>query len=497
MLPAEAAKPAMKIALRDINKHFGPVHANQNISLSLKGGSIYGMLGENGAGKSTLMKILAGLQPADSGEILVDSTPLMAGDPQRSIEAGIGMLQQDPLDVASFTVRENFLYGRPRSKRLRARTADRLLRELSARFGFELDPDQIVGTLSIGQRQQMEIVRLLSMDVRTLILDEPTTGISAEQKQALFDALRALARNDNMIILIVSHKLEDVIALCDEVVVLRAGRLVGARKMPATSDELVTLMFGQQLEPQPRPSVQLGDPAIRFDQVTLHGKRVSVQHFSLAARSGEVIGFAGLDGSGQDLILRAAAGLVKPAHGNVFVRSKRMTGRGYHEFGAHGVVFSAAGRVEEGLISGLTLTEHQALVGRGMVIDWARQREQTVRQIERFHVRGRPDSEIQQLSGGNQQRFLMSLLPAHLTVLSLEQPTRGLDVDSARYVWQQLLARREDGSAILFTSPDLDEIVAYSDRIIVCFAGRTTEIPNARSTSIETLGRLIGGAQAS
>lgn len=486
----------MELEFQHINKTFGRVRANQDISLTLRAGRIVGILGENGAGKSTLMKILSGYQPADSGEILVDGVPLHAGNPQAAIEAGIGMLQQDPLDVSPFTVLENFTYGQVPGKRLNSREAAKRIREQATLFGFDLDPDQTISSLSIGQRQQLEIMRLLELGVKALILDEPTTGISAEQKEVLFAALRNLAKRDGLIVLLVSHKLEDVIALCDEVVVLRGGVLVGDRQMPATTAELVELMFGQALTPQSRESVPLGSPVLRFDGVTLRNKRVAVEKFTLEVRHGEVIGFAGLDGSGQELILRACAGLVRPSAGHILLNGQDLTGKHFRAYRENGVVFSSAGRVEEGLIAGLTLTEHLAVTNSGAIIDWEAQRERTAAQIKHFNVRGTPESEIQQLSGGNQQRFLMALLPDRPNLLVLEQPTRGLDVDSARYIWEQLLARRHAGAAILFTSPDLDEVVAYSDRIIVCFAGQTHEIASAAETTIEELGRLIGGAAA-
>jgi simple sugar transport system ATP-binding protein len=484
----------MDIALQHISKHFGAVQANQDISVSFHGGRIIGILGENGAGKSTLMKILSGFQPADSGEILVDGIPLKAGNPLAALAAGIGMLQQDPLDVPSFTIIEDFIYGQPPGRRVNGRAAFTLFRETCQRFGFDLDPDMPVSQLSIGQRQQLEIVRLLALGVKTMILDEPTTGISAEQKSVLFNALTELAHSEGLVILLVSHKLEDVIVLCDEAIVLRAGKLVGQVEMPATTAQLVSLMFGQVLAPQTRSIVPLGEPSLKLENVTLKGKRITIENFTLNIRRGEVVGLAGLDGSGQELLLRSVAGLTRLHHGAVYVNDRVMTGRAYRDFMAAGVIFSAAGRLEEGLVSGLTLTEHTALVGQGAVIQWTAERERTAARIQHFNVRGKPESRIEALSGGNQQRFLMALLPETPTLLSLEQPTRGLDVDSARYIWEQLLSRRSQGTAILFTSPDLDEVVAYSDRIIVCYSGKLFEIADASRVTIDELGRLIGGA---
>ncbi len=484
----------MDIELRHIHKRFPGVHANDDISFTVKGGQIVGVLGENGAGKSTLMKILSGYQPADSGEILLDGKVANYHGPEAAIAAGIGMLQQDPLDVPAFTVLENLVYGQPGGLFFSRRNGEKQLGELCGRFGFALEPDTPIASLSIGQRQQLEIVRLLALGIKTLILDEPTTGISAEQKDLLFDALRKLAKNEGMSVLLVSHKLEDVIALCDEVVVLRTGRLVGAADMPVTKVELVRLMFGQELAPQTRELVPLGETALALSGVTLRGKRVTVENFTLNIRAGEVIGLAGLDGSGQELIVRACAGVIKPHHGSVTVAAQDMTGKPYRDFLHRGVAFGAAGRLEEGLIAGLTLTEHIALTSENeMFVNWGRAYQLTKAQLELYNVRGIPESQIEQLSGGNQQRVLMALLPQKPVLLALEQPTRGLDVDSARWIWRQLLARRADGTAILFASPDLDELVTYSDRILVLYTGHVYEIADAAATTIDELGRLIGG----
>jgi len=348
----------MDIELSHIHKRFGAVHANDDISFTVKGGRIVGVLGENGAGKSTLMKILSGYQPADSGDILLDGQRAAYHRPEAAIRAGIGMLQQDPLDVPAFTVLENLVYGQPGGLFFSHRNSVRQLDELCGRFGFALDADTPIASLTIGERQQLEIVRLLALGIKTLILDEPTTGISAEQKNLLFDALRKLATNEGMSVLLVSHKLEDVIALCDEVVVLRGGKRVGAADMPVTKAELVRLMFGQELAPQTRERVPIGDPVVSLDAATLRGKRVTVENLTLHIRAGEVIGLAGLDGSGQDLIVRACTGLVKFQRGAVRIGSREMTGKPYREFLRGGIAFGAAGRLEEGLIAGLTLTEH-------------------------------------------------------------------------------------------------------------------------------------------
>ncbi|MGJ3237980.1 MAG: ABC transporter ATP-binding protein [Anaerolineae bacterium] len=490
----------MHIELNKINKFFGSVHANQDISITFGEGRIIGILGENGAGKSTLMKILSGYQPPSSGEIIIDGHAVQYDGPIAAIAHGIGMLQQDPLDVGAFTVLENFVFGRaPRSWWGRwfddHQHARQQLSAITERFGFQLDPNLLISELSIAQRQQLEIVRLLAQDIRLLILDEPTTGISTEQKSLLFDVLRTMVQ-EGMTILLVSHKLEEVISLCDEVAVLRAGAIVGTRQMPATKVELVQLMFGADLPTPQRQHKDLNSQAVllNMQDVAISAGRLQMTNINLSVRRGEIIGLAGLDGSGQELIMRGIAGLHPLDNGAITLYDVPITGLSYHQCMQHGLIFCASGRIEEGLIAGLTLTEHVALTeGSGIFIDWQRAQADTRAKIQAYDVRGTPDNAIEQLSGGNQQRVLMSLVPELPGVMLLEQPMRGLDVDSAVGIWDKLLERCEAGSALIFSSPDLDELLTYSDRILVCYAGETYLIDDPANLTSNQLGYLIGG----
>lgn len=487
----------MLVELQHITKTFGKVRANQDVSLSFEGGKIYAILGENGAGKSTLMKIMSGYQPADSGTIEIDHAPVEMTSPTSAIEHGIGMLYQDPLDFPPFTALENFIAGRPGGFFPNAHQARTKFLWLVERFGFELKPDRYVDMLTIGERQQLEILRLLSLDVKVLILDEPTTGISAEQKSALFGVLKSLAHDENMAIILVSHKLEDVIELCDYAYVLRRGRVVGETEVPCPIPKLVELMFGKVLERQLPPSVKIGDSVLQVRNLSVASHRLTVANLSLEVKAGEVIGLAGLDGSGQGEFIRACTGLQPPEAGTITLAGRNMTQASYPTYKEAGVSFLPAGRLEEGLISGMTLTEHAALTDplRQPWVNWVRAWRTTVERIAHFNVKGRPSSPIQTLSGGNQQRFALALLPYNLRLLLLEHPTRGLDVESANYIWEQLLARRDDGTAIIFISAELDEIVAYSDRILVFFGGHVTLVEDRAEMTANRLGELIGGRQ--
>jgi simple sugar transport system ATP-binding protein len=485
----------MRVELIDIRKYFGPVRANDGISMTLQPGTIHGLLGENGAGKTTLMKCLSGYLSPDSGTTSVDGQPTSFSSPAEAIEQGIGMLHQDPLDLPRMTVLDNFLLAFDQQLLPNRRRARSLLQEMGARFGFVLDPEEEVINLTIGERQQLEILRLLALGAEVIILDEPTTGISTPQKASLFATLRRLADEEGRSIVFVSHKLEEVEELCHEVTVLREGKVAGEAEMPCPVDRLVQMMFGHSLPPAERPAVELGPVVLRAEGLTIPSYRLTVEDVELQVRAGEVVGLAGLEGSGQRLFLHACTGLRRVSAGRILLNGRDLTGSSYRRFLEAGVAYMPAGRLEEGLIEGLTLTEHFALAGRGgsPFIDWTGARDRAAQRIDHFNVVGQPETSVQALSGGNQQRLLLALLPLGLRVLLMERPTRGLDIESARWVWQQLLARREEGTAIIFTSADLDELRERSDRIAVFYGGHMMSPLDTSQTTVEQLGYLIAG----
>jgi simple sugar transport system ATP-binding protein len=487
----------MHVEIDRVTKVFGTLRANDGVSLSLEGGRIYAIVGENGAGKSTLMKILSGFMPTDSGQILIDGRPATYDTPAGALARGIGMLHQDPLDVHNLTALENFILGGPESLLPDRRSARKRFVEQAQRLGFTLSPDTYVDQLTIGERQQLEIVRLLSLGAKLIILDEPTTGISAEQKDMLFGSLKRLACDAGLTVVLVSHKLEDVEALCDEVYVLRRGHVVGHRALPLSTSDLVALMFGGEVERAPRVAAMRGPLVLQVCDLTIPSRRLVVHDLTLDVYAGEVVGLAGLDGSGQREFVRACAGLQAGSAGRILVGDQAVTGTSYHRLASRGVAFAPAGRLEEGLVPGLTVTEHFALVTPGgLWIDYRTVQSVAEERIARYNIRGRPEHPVQTLSGGNQQRLLIAMLPPDLKLLLLEDPTRGLDVESTAWVWRQLLERRNNGTAIVFISPDLDEIMEYSDRIAVFCDGRVTVLGDPSTCTVEQLGRLIGGKSA-
>ncbi len=489
----------MKVELTGIHKTFGAVHANDDIHLLIPAGTIQGILGENGAGKSTLMKILSGFIQADRGEILLDGKAARIQSPSDAIRHGIGMLHQDPLDFPPMKVIDNFLVGSEVRSGRRGFFPDRssVKKEIGAlqeQFDFSIDPEAYVDSLTVGERQQIEILRLLWLGASVLILDEPTTGISALQKAKLFVTLRKLAEQGKTIIF-VSHKLEDVEALCSRVAVLRKGKLVGEASTPFDVNNLVNLMFGKAIALESRQDAVPGEPLLELQDLSLEDYRLRIQDVDLKICRGEVIGLAGMEGSGQLMLLRACAGLVRPVGGRIRVSGQDLTGKNFHCFRREGVAYLPASRMEEGLIPGLSLTEHFALAGeqKGMFIDWDHCQDIAQDRINEFRVKGTPVSTVESLSGGNQQRALLALLKEELSLILMEHPTRGLDIESAIWIWHKLKERCRSGTSILFISSDLEEILHYSDRIHVFFAGKISPPLDASTTSVDQLGQLIGG----
>lgn len=483
----------MKVELKNIHKHFGSIPANDGITLTVEPGTLHGLLGENGAGKSTLMKILSGFLAPDRGEILLNGKTVRFHSPAEAVRLGVGMLYQDPLDFPALRVIDNFLLGSPHEFLLDRKHHQGRLKELADRFGFRLDPEARVSDLSVGERQQLEIIRLLALGVSVLILDEPTTAISAQQRESLFGALHRLTEEGKTVIF-VSHKLEEVKRLCSKLTVLAHGKVAGEGEADLPTEELVKMMFGQALTIGKRCAVTLGNPIFELQDITLSDWRLEVKRISLKVRAGEVIGLAGLEGSGQQLVLRGCAGLLKPSAGHIKIGNQEMTGRPYQDFIEAGLGYMPAGRLEEGLISGMTLSEHIALIEKDppFFINWNRAGERASQCIREFNIKGGPASLVEGLSGGNQQRALLSLLPPQPKLLLMEHPTRGLDMESTEYIWRLLQARTQQGTAILFTSSDPEELLDQSDRILIFFGGKV-KVMDACGTSLFQLGEAIGG----
>jgi simple sugar transport system ATP-binding protein len=489
----------MDVELRNIHKTFGKVHANEDISLLVKSGEVQGILGENGAGKSTLMKILSGFFRADSGSILLDGKEVKISSSADSVKLGIGMLHQDPLDFPPLKVIDNLIVG---SREGMVPNRKRVLKEfndLQEQFNFHVSPDAYIENLSVGERQQLEIIRLLWLGADVLILDEPTTGISATQKQQLFDMVRKLAKQGKAIIF-VSHKLEEVESLCSQIAVFRQGKNVGQMKPPYVTDKLVEMMFGKVLQQTNKCCDSQEDINIEVTDLQIDDVRLPIEDVNFNICKGEVIGLAGMEGSGQVLILRALAGIVRPSGGHIWMhdgtdKKHDLAGKHYFDFKEEGIAFLPAARLEEGLIAGLNLKEHFILAEKqeSFFINQKAMDELTDKRIKEFNIKGSPELSIESLSGGNQQRAELALLRSPLKLLLLDHPTRGLDIESSMYIWNKMKQRCKEGASIIFVSSDLDEVLLYSDRILVFFGGKVSKPLDASKVTVDQLGQLIGG----
>lgn len=484
----------MDVEFRYICKNFGQVKALTDVCLMAHSGTIHGLIGENGAGKSTLMKILTGYQSKSSGTILLDAQEASLRTPRQASLHGIGMLFQEPMDFPPLTVLENFSLGSPNQGRQELRAA---LKDLSTRFGFHLDPERKVEMLTVGERQQIELLRLIHCKTRVLILDEPTTGISPAQKEALFPALKQLA-SDGMSVLLVSHKLEEVATLCDEVTVLRHGRITHHTTAPFHFPELLTAMFGSVPEaPIKEAPRDTGAPVVVFDKVTATGERQGLKHCHITVAAGEVVGLAGLDGAGQSTLLRIAAGLTIPEEGRVELFGTTLP-KGHKACPiaqANKTSFIPADRLEEALFAGISLCDHFRLRDKepSFMPSQKETRQRAQKAITEFSIKGGPEDLAADLSGGNQQRLLLALLDPSAKLLLLENPTRGLDIRSGQWVWHYLRNTLSPQSTILFSSPELDEIFHYSDRILVFHDGHIVLDSAVTATSHDSVAAAMTG----
>jgi ABC-type uncharacterized transport system ATPase subunit len=484
----------MRIELRDIHKHYGSIKANNGVNLTVETGTIHGILGENGAGKSTLMKVLAGYIPKTSGEILIGGTVQNYHNPAQASRQGIGMLYQEPLDYPPLSVLENFMIGQASGFAEKTLFFREKFEDLVRHFNFTLNPDDKVKRLTVGERQQLEMLRLLSLGITILILDEPTTGISDLQKEALFNALRKLVSEGKSVIL-VSHKLKDSEALCDTVTVLREGVVTGSMDRPYDANKLLAMMFGEPPLPSTRSPAEYGKIALSMHGISGLGGRTGLTECTLNIKEGEMVGLAGLEGSGQGVFLRIAAGITKPTDGSLRLFGEDMDGKSLHAFKKSGVVFLPASRLEEGLMPDLSITEHFALKERrkGFFVKWNVALENARLKTKKFRVIGTPETIAEALSGGNQQRLMLSLLSKESKLLLLEQPTRGLDVESTNWIWWHLSKYCLRKTSIIFSSTDLDEIMSIADRILVFFDGMIIKDVKREDADSTELAQAIAG----
>ena len=507
--PDASGAPALEVA--GIQKWFGSVHANDDVSVAVGPGTIHGIIGENGAGKSTLMSIVYGYYQADGGEIRVNGTPVTIRGPEDAIGHGIGMVHQHFMLVDTFTVLENVVLGVEKGYLLRSTLAEarQELERLEREYGLDVDPDAIVGSLPVGLQQRVEILKALYRGADILILDEPTGVLTPQEVDDLFRILRAL-RDQGRTIVLITHKLREIMALTDRVTVMRAGRVVDHVATAETDRaQLAAMMVGRSvlLRVDKEPAVP-GEALLSVENLAVRdrGGVLRVHDVSFSVHAGEIVGIAGVAGNGQSELLEALAGTLARERGTIAVRGEPAPAGGRAE-AARAMRRRGLGHVPEdrqrmGLVTAFDASESgvlgyhreqrynpRMLMSRGAVVDGVRHT------MEDFDVRPPlPHLRTANFSGGNQQKIVVGReMGRSPDVLLVGQPTRGVDIGAIEFIHRKLLAMRDAGKAILLVSVELDEIMSLSDRILVMFDGVIVGEVAQADADERTLGLMMAG----
>ena len=491
------------LEMRGIVRTFGAVRANDGVDLTLDGGEILGLLGENGSGKSTLMKVLFGLIAPDAGSIVLRGQPLVGHRPAGAMARGVAMIHQHFMLVDAMTVVENVMLGWPEAGRvLRRSEMARRVREESLRYGLGLDPDALIADLPLGRRQRVEILKAVLRDAELLILDEPTSNLAPSEVSELLSILRRL-RAEGKGIVFITHKLPEVLEVCDRVVVLRLGRVAGrARVGDVTRAELATMMVGRDVTTPhaPRTAPQ---GAIRLSVDRLAGRSLGPLSFEI--RAGEVLGVAGVDGNGQLELVETLAGLRPISDGSIRLDGHELMRLTVAERVEAGLAYMPADRSQTALVKSMSVAENLMLrdsrrspFASGAFLSSAGVERKASALMRGYDIRApSPETSAARLSGGNQQKIVVAReLDRKPAALIAHQPAWGLDPGATRFVIDQTLALREAGAAILYVSSELEEVLDISDRIAVMADGRFLGIMPRAEANLAEIGLWMSGRAA-
>ncbi len=499
------------IELRGIDKSFGLVHANRNINLTVRKGTIHGIIGENGAGKSTLMSILYGFYQADSGDIVVDGNVVTIKDPNAAIAHGIGMVHQHFMLVENFTVLENVMLGAEDSQILNTSISKARveLKRLEKEYALEVNPDALIEELPVGLQQRVEILKALYRKADILILDEPTGVLTPAEADHLFRILGQL-KDQGKTIIFITHKLREIMAITDEVSVMRRGEMVATRKTNETSvEELAELMVGRRvLLRVDKGEANPGDVKLSVENLTVRDGRgvTMVDNVSFNLRAGEILGIAGVAGNGQSELLEAISGIRKAVSGSVLLNGKPIDVTGHadpSDLRDRGLAHVPEDRHHVGLVlkfeeaeNGILGYHHDKRYLKGVFLNTKAIQADAEEKIKKYDIRPpNPRLKTANFSGGNQQKIVLAReMERGPDVLIIGQPTRGVDVGAIEFIHKRIIEMRDQGKAVLLVSVELDEIRALSDRIIVMFAGRVVGERDPDATEGE-LGLLMAGVE--
>ncbi len=497
----------MELEIRGLTKKFGSFTANDDITLTIEPGEIHCLLGENGAGKSTLMNMLYGLLEPTAGEILLGGKQMNFTNPGDAIEAGIGMVHQHFMLVPVFTVAENVMLGREQTRGLgvldRGKAAD-LVRELSERYKLSVDPNALVEDLPVGVQQRVEIIKALANEAKVLILDEPTAVLTPQEIDELMDIMRSLKEQGTSIVFI-THKLREVKAIGDRITVIRRGKVVGTAQPTASETELAEMMVGREVKlTVDKDAPKIGETVLEAKNITVIDTRghTVVKDVSFEAKAGEILGIAGVQGNGQTELIKSLLGVIKPDAGEILVEGRDISRHGPKESLATGIGYIPEDRSHDGFVGGFSVRENLVLdlyrnedFSRGLALKLDAIEANAADRIEEFDIRTEDmHSPVSSLSGGNQQKVVVAReLSRPLKVLVASQPTRGVDVGSIEFIHKRIIAERDDGTAIIIVSTELDEIFALADRIAVMYDGRIVGIVGP-DIAREDIGLMMAGA---
>jgi general nucleoside transport system ATP-binding protein len=498
------------LELRGITKRFPGVLANDKIDLTLEKGQILALLGENGAGKTTLMNILYGLYKQDEGEILINGSKVEIHDPRDAIDHGVGMVHQHFMLVPVFTVTENVMLGVESMRAgvlLDREAAAQRIREISSQFGLRVDPDALVEDLPVGVQQRVEIIKVLYRHADILILDEPTAVLTPQEVEELFKVIRSLVDQGKSIIFI-THKLNEVLSIADQIVVLRGGKVVGkATPAEATERSLANMMVGREviLEVDKEPA-KPGEVVLEVEDLYVLDERklMACDGISFQVCAGEVLGIAGVQGNGQTQLVEALTGLRPAKSGKIKLLGKDITHANPRQVTELGAAHVPEDRQKDGLVLTFPVADNLVMntyylppFAKGVTLQEKEIEAAARERVRQFDIRT-PGIfvPVSNLSGGNQQKVIVAReFSRPIRLLIASQPTRGLDVGSIEYIHRRIIEKRDEGCAVLLISPELEEIISLSDRIAVIFEGKLITIIPAQEATLERLGLLMAGIQ--